>query len=65
MLKCDLMLHIMIQKDQCLNEKTKKVTGLMKDESGGKIMKEFAVFRPQIYSYLTDDNDKNKKARVS
>ena len=33
----------------------------MKDELGGKIMVEFAALIPKTYSYLPDDNDKNKK----
>ena len=37
--------------------------GLMKDKLGHKIMTEFAALRPKSYSYLTDDNDKNKKAK--
>ena len=37
--------------------KSKKVTGLMKDELGGKII-EFTTLRPKTYSSLTDDNDK-------
>ena len=28
----------------------------MKDESGGKIMKEFVVQRPKMYSYIVDDD---------
>lgn len=28
----------------------------MKDESGGKIMKEFVVQRPKMYSYIADDD---------
>ena len=38
----------------------KIVTGLMKDELGGKIITEFVALGPKTYSYLTDD-DKNVK----
>ena len=38
-----------------------KVIGLMKNGLSGKIMTEFAALRPNTYSYLTDDNDENKK----
>ena len=43
--------------------KNKKVIGMMKDELGGKIMKEFIELRPKCYSYLTDDGNVNKKAK--
>ena len=33
-------------------EKNEKVIGLMKNQLGGKIMKEFAVLRATTYSYL-------------
>ena len=41
----------------------KKVIGMMKDEFGGKIMKEFIGLRPKCYSYLTDDGKIDKKAK--
>ena len=35
----------------------------MKDELGGKIMKEFVILKPKNYSYLTDDFEEDKKAK--
>ena len=37
----------------------------MKDELGRKIMKEFVALRAKTYSYLTDNNDEYKKAKVT
>ena len=43
--------------------KNKKVTGLMKYELGGKIMKEFVGLRAKTYSYLIDNCSEDKKAK--
>ena len=41
----------------------KKVTGMFKDELGGKIIKEFCASRSKTYSYLMDDGIEKKKAK--
>ena len=43
--------------------KGKKRIGLMKDELGWKIIKEFAALRAKTYSYLIDNNIEDKKAK--
>ena len=41
----------------------KKVTGMFKDELGGKIMKEFCALWAKTYAYSMDDDSKKKKAK--
>ena len=43
--------------------KNKKVIGLMKNELGGQVTKEFDGLRAKIYSYLKNNNDEDKKAK--
>ena len=43
--------------------KNKKVIGLFEHELGGKIIKEFVVPREKTYSYLTDDDSEDEKAK--
>ena len=43
--------------------KNKKVSGLFKDESGGKIMTEVVALRPKTYSYLMDAGPIIKKLK--
>ena len=43
--------------------KNTKIIGLMKDELGGEIITEFIALRPKTYSYLTDNDKIDKKAK--
>ena len=43
--------------------KNKKVVVLIKDELGGKIMKEIVALRSNMYTYLTDEDHVDKKQR--
>ena len=43
--------------------KNKKVIGFFEHELGGKIIKEFVVLREKTYSYLTDDDSEDEKAK--
>ena len=44
-------------------EKNKQVIGLMRHDSGGKIMTKYVLLRPKRYSYLLDDGNSDKKAK--
>ena len=43
--------------------KNKNIIGLIKDELGGQIMKEFVELKAKTYSYLRDNNDGDKKSK--
>ena len=64
MLKQDFILQTMNQKYHYLKVKIKKAIGLMKDELGREIMKEFAAIRAKTYTYLTDNKDEDKKPKA-
>ena len=43
--------------------KNRKVTGIMKDQFGGRIITQIAGLRATTYSYSTDDGSEDKKAK--
>ena len=45
--------------------KNKNVIGIIKEELVGQVMKEFVAIRAKTYSYLTDNNDEDKKAKIT
>ena len=46
-------------------KKNQKEIGLWKDKLRGKIMNEFTALRAKTYSYLTDNNGGDKKAKFT
>ena len=43
--------------------KIQKVSGLFKDEVGGKTTKELCALKTKMYAYLMDDDSEKKKAK--
>ena len=66
MLKIDLILEIMNQIDHYLKEKVIKVTRLMKDELGGKILPEICWIKNknlQLLNRLWQGRDQDKREK--
>ena len=49
--------------DTSNHELYRPLTGLTKDELGGKIMTKFVGLRAKTYSYLIDDSSEDKKSQ--
>ena len=43
----------------------KNIVGMMKNELGGRIIKEFVTLKPTIYSYKNDNDTEVKSSDVS
>ena len=70
MMRLNVILQIMNQNaipliNHCLKEIINKVTGLMKDELGSKIMAKFVGLRARSSNYLTDDCSEDKKVKCA
>ena len=63
MLKQNMTLDILSQADHCLKEKVKKIIGLLQDELGGPIIKDFVGLGAKTYNYLKGNNDEDKEAK--
>ena len=56
----DIAVDVETRFDTSGYEKNKKVIGLMKDELGGKIMKEFISLKSKMYSYRVEESEPKK-----
>ena len=45
------------------NDSNKLVISKMKDETAGLMIEEFVGLKPNIYSFLVDENSEHKKAK--
>ena len=52
-------------KSKYYDNSNKLVTGKIKDETGGVIIKEYVRLKPNMYSFLAADNSEHKKKKVS
>ena len=50
-------------KSKYCDNSNKLVVDKMKEETDGVAIEEFAGLKPQMYSYLVDDNSEHKKAK--
>ena len=51
----------LLSREITANSKTKNVIELLKDELSEEVMKEIAVLRPKMYTYITDNDHVEKK----
>ena len=55
--------HIQLIIIKYYDSSNKLVVGKMTDETGGVAIEEFVGLKPNMYSYLVDDNSEHKKAK--
>ena len=53
-------MQILLWSQNAITHKKKKI-GVMKDELGGKTMKELVIVKSKMYSSIADDADKKEK----
>ena len=50
-------------KSKYYDNSNKLVSGKIKDETGGVVIKEYVGLKPNMYSFLADDNSEHKKEK--